>query len=239
MNTAVLYARFSPRPNAADSESCETQLERMRSYCAASGWTILSEHRDDGLSGSQAANRPGLQAALAAACRPATVLVVYSLSRLARNTSDAIGLAARLDAAGADLASLHEKIDTTSAMGRFLFRLMASLAELEREQIAERTSDAMRRHQSSGRRMGCTSAPNLWAGKEVVCTPFGQQPDPENPERMIDDPHEQAALRYMRHCRRQGRTYREIARLLEQAGYACRGTAWHHQTVSRLLARSS
>ena len=53
---------------------------------------------DAGISGKRADNRPGLQDALAAICeRRRGALVVFSLSRLARSTKDAIAIAERLD----------------------------------------------------------------------------------------------------------------------------------------------
>jgi DNA invertase Pin-like site-specific DNA recombinase len=70
-------------------------------------------------------------------------LVFYSLSRLARSTKDAIAISERLSRAGADLVSLSEKIDTTSAAGKMIFRLLAVLAEFERDLISERTKAAL------------------------------------------------------------------------------------------------
>ena len=97
---------------------------------------------DAGLSGGRADNRPGLQAALDRVCCTGDerrVLVVYSLSRLARSTKDAISIGERLRKAGADLVSLTEQIDTSSAAGRMIFRLLAVLAEFERDLVSERT----------------------------------------------------------------------------------------------------
>jgi DNA invertase Pin-like site-specific DNA recombinase len=56
-------------------------------------------------------------------------------------------------AAGADLAVIQENVNTRSPMGRFIFTLFSALAQLEREQNAERTSTAMLRHHAKGRRM--------------------------------------------------------------------------------------
>jgi len=238
MNFAVLYARFSPRPNAAECESIETQMERMRAYCQASGWAVIGEHEDRDLSGRRTDNRPGLQAALDAAARKGCVLLVYSLSRLARNTRDAIDIAERIDAAGGDLASLREKIDTTTAMGRFFFRLMASMAELEREQIAERTADAMRRHQGAGRRMSAVIG-RPFGQEEASCLPYGRRADPDDARRLVWDESELAALARIRQLAAEGKKLREIARLMNEAGELCRGKRWHHQQVKRLLARSA
>jgi len=66
------------------------QLERIRAYCLANGLELVAIHEDAGLSGKRADNRPGLQAALADVCNRGGVLVVYSLSRLARSVSDSI-----------------------------------------------------------------------------------------------------------------------------------------------------
>jgi DNA invertase Pin-like site-specific DNA recombinase len=153
--------------------------------------------------------------------------VVYSLSRLARCTKDAIDLAERLNSAGADLAVIQENVNTRSPMGRFIFTLFSALAQLEREQISERTSNAMIRHQASGRRM---TRPDR--------CPFGWQPDPEDPERLIEDAEEQAAIARVREERQRGRGLREIARALDQAGIDCRGRGWSHSTVRSILIRA-
>lgn len=54
----------------------------------------------------------------------------------------------RIEKSGADFASITESIDTSSAMGRFFFHIIAAMAELERGLISERTKagiDAMKR----------------------------------------------------------------------------------------------
>lgn len=150
---AVIYARFSPRKNAKECESILTQMSRLRPYCTALGWEIVGEFTDEAKSGASTEGRVGLEQALAAACLHKAVLVVYSLTRLARSTVDAIHIAERLDRCGANLCSLHEHIDTSSPMGRFVYRLFASIGELERENTGERTSDAMQRRQEDGQRM--------------------------------------------------------------------------------------
>jgi site-specific DNA recombinase len=223
----VLYARFSPRPNPEECDSAEKQLERCRAYSEGHGYTVIAEYKDKDLSGARADNRPGLQNAIAAACKRKAVLVVYSLSRLARCTRDAIDLAASLSAAGADLAVIQENVNTRSPMGRFVFILFSALAELEREQVAERTSTAMLRHQAKGRRM---TRPDR--------CPYGWRPDPSDPVRLVEDGDEQATIARIREERRKGCGLREIARRLDAAGIACRGGQWSHTTVRSVLLRS-
>src|SRR5262245_65802211 len=99
-----------------------------------------------------------------------------------------------LSAAGTDLAVIQENVRTRSPMGRFIFTLFSALAQLEREQIAERTSVAMLRHQAKGRRM--TRADRC---------PYGWRPDSADPGRLIEDAEEQAIIARIRHHRKIGR----------------------------------
>jgi DNA invertase Pin-like site-specific DNA recombinase len=226
MPDAVLYARFSPRPSADECDSVEKQIERCRAYCAGHGHIAAAVHFDKDLSGGRADNRPGLQDAISEACARRAVLVVYSLSRLARNTRDAIDLADRLNRAGADLAVIQENVNTRSPMGRFIFTLFSALAQLEREQIGERTSTAMLRHQATGRRM--TRADRC---------PYGWRVDPAAADRLAEDAEEQAVIVRIRQERDKGHSLRDIARSLDRAGLQCRGGRWEHSTVRSILVR--
>ena len=81
-------------------------------------------------------------------------LTVWKLDRLARSLSDLLKLAADLDAKGVNLVSLNDPVDTTSAMGRFTFQLLGSLAELERSIIRERTAAGLDAAKARGTRLG-------------------------------------------------------------------------------------
>lgn len=221
---ATLYARFSERPDAAECESILTQRERMQQYCKFHGWTVANSFEDRAASGGSMKGRPGLAAALDAVCEVKGVLVVYSLSRLARSTRDAIKIMERLGSAGAELASLHEKLDTTSAMGRFIFRMMASLAELEREQTQERTSDGMQRRQADGQRMSRHP-------------PAGKMLDPNDPTRLIDNPEEQKTVALIQQCAASGQGSHRIAKTLAELGVQFRGKPIHRSAVERVMAR--
>jgi DNA invertase Pin-like site-specific DNA recombinase len=237
MPEAVIYARFSPRPNPEECDSVEKQLERCKGYCDAHGYTVVAERDDKDQSGGRADNRKGLQEALDFACKRKAVLVVYALSRLARNTRDALDIMERLNAAGADLAVIQESMNTRSPMGRFLFTFFSGLATLEREQIQERTALAMRHYQATGRRMS-----------RLDRCPYGWQPDPEGPQiegndkalrpaRLIPHPDEQAVIARIRKLCDEGLGLRQIARALDQAGLTCRGRRWHHSTIKAILGR--
>jgi len=137
---AVGYIRVSTAGQANEGVSLDAQGARIRAWCEANGYALTRILSDAGVSGKRADKRARLQAALSDACKLRGALVVYSLSRLARSTKDAIGIAERLDKAGADLVSLTERIDTTTAAGKMVFRMRAVLAEFERDLVSERTT---------------------------------------------------------------------------------------------------
>ena len=104
---AIGYVRVSTSSQAIDGVSLDAQRERIASWCESNGYRLVETFADKGISGKRADNRPGLQRALKAVCaKRGAALVVYSLSRLARSTKDAISIGERLDKAGADLVSL-------------------------------------------------------------------------------------------------------------------------------------
>src|SRR5438067_13834535 len=122
---AIGYCRVSTELQAQEGISLEAQQARIRAWCEGNGYALSHVHVDAGLSGSRADNRPALRAALNEACRTKATLVVYSLSRLARSTKDAIAISDCLAKSGADLVSLSERVDTTSAAGKMIFRMLA------------------------------------------------------------------------------------------------------------------
>lgn len=83
-------------------------------------------------------NRPGLADALSHA-RAGDCLVVWKLDRLGRTMKGLVDLAGELAERGVNLRSLTDGIDTSGAAGRLVFHILASIAEMERELIRERT----------------------------------------------------------------------------------------------------
>jgi hypothetical protein len=68
--------------------------------------------------------------------------------------------------------------------------------------------------------------------------PFGLQQDPEDAERLVENPEEQRAIMLIRERRGKGFGLREIARSLDADGLPCRGASWSHVTVSKVLNRA-
>lgn len=219
---AVGYVRVSTEVQAVDGVSLEAQKAKISGWAEANGFTLLSTHVDAGISGFKTANRPGLQLAIAEACRGRSALVVYSLSRLARSTQDALSISDKLSKAGADLVSLSERIDTTTASGKMVFRMLAVLAEFERDLISERTTTAMAHKKANMERVG--AVPYGFSMNGDTLTPF----EPE-----------QAVLTRLRAFRQSGTSYNHIAEILNREGVPTKqGGKWHGGTVHYILANS-
>lgn len=220
---AIIYSRFSDRPNAAECESISAQVERCRAYCTSQGYEIVGEFDDKAISGKSADNRPGLQAAIDSACGLKAIIVSYSLSRVARNTIDALAIADRLHKAGAGLALLDLQLDSNSPMGRMMFTILAAFAQLERETISKRTSDCMQTYQRQGRRMSRYA-------------PYGWRLDDDGT--LIRDVDEQAVLSSLKSWRSLAEGSADIAKGLNRDGLLYRGRAWKASDVKRILDRA-
>lgn len=94
------------------------------------------------LSGKSASARPELQKMLEY-IRQGDVVVVESISRLARNTKDLLELIEQIKSKGADFVSLKETIDTNTPAGQFMLTVFGAMAQLERSYILQRQSEGI------------------------------------------------------------------------------------------------
>ncbi len=86
--------------------------------------------------------------------REGDALVVYKLDRLARSTKKLIELSEVLEQRKIELISIRDNIDTTTAVGRAMFKMLAVIAELERDIISERTMAGLQAARARGRKGG-------------------------------------------------------------------------------------
>ena len=127
----------------------EQSLDLQRDALARTGCERIY---DDVCSG-RATDRPGLSKALDAA-REGDALVVWKLDRIGRSLPHVVGLVGDLQKRGVGLKVLTGDVDTTTATGRLVFGIFATLAEFERDLIHERTMAGL----AAARARGCPRA---------------------------------------------------------------------------------
>jgi DNA invertase Pin-like site-specific DNA recombinase len=86
--------------------------------------------------------------------RSGDVLVIWKLDRLGRSLKHLVTLTNELLERRIGLVSLNDPIDTTTAQGRLVFNIFASLAEFERDLIRERTQAGLEAARARGRTGG-------------------------------------------------------------------------------------
>ena len=222
--SVVGYTRVSTAGQADEGHSLEAQRASIERWASGPGYVMLGMYTDEGISGTKS-DRPGLHKALDQVCKEKGVLVVYSLSRLARSTRDAIDISERLHKCGADLVSLSENIDTTTATGKMIFRLLAVLAEFERDVISDRTKAALTHLRAQGRRNSRHA-------------PYGFRHTRKGDLESVES--EQEALRLMCSLRGEGVTFQGISDRLAAAGHLNRtGKPWDCGALKRIIDRNA
>jgi len=134
------YARVS-----TDDQNLELQLSALNE----AGCERIFSDKASGAS----ATRPRLNEALSF-LREKDTLVVWKLDRLGRSVKGLVDLIAELEKRQVNFRSLTDSIDTGTPSGRFFFHVMASLAQMERELMVERTQAGLIAAQQRGRVLG-------------------------------------------------------------------------------------
>ena len=86
--------------------------------------------------------------------REGDVVVVESISRIARNTKDLLDIVERLNEKGVDFISKKEAIDTKTPSGKFMLTVFGAIAQLEREYILERQREGIEIARQNGKYKG-------------------------------------------------------------------------------------
>ena len=138
MKRAAVYIRVSTQEQAQEGYSVGEQKERLIAYCKAQDWLIADIYVDGGYTGSNL-KRPGIQKLMSETDK-FDVVLVYKLDRLSRSQRDTLYLIEEVFLPNkVDFVSMQESFDTSSPFGKAMIGLLAVFAQLEREQIKERT----------------------------------------------------------------------------------------------------
>ncbi len=139
---AAIYVRVSTEEQASEGYSIGAQKEMLQDYCIVEGWEVAGVYEDDGYSG-RSVKRPAYQRMMSE-MDSWDVLLVIKMDRIHRNSRNFMNMMEVLSKHGKMFVSQSEALDTTNALGRFVVDMIQRLAQLESEQIGERTYMGMR-----------------------------------------------------------------------------------------------
>ena len=146
---AVLYARVS-----TDGQSTQNQLRELREVAKRTGWEVVEEFVDHGVSGSKD-KRPALDRLMrGAARRDFDIVMAWSVDRLGRSLQHLVGFLGEIHGKGVGLYLHQQGIDTTTPAGKAMFQMCGVFAEFERAMIQERVRAGLRRARSNGKVLG-------------------------------------------------------------------------------------
>ena len=209
----------------AKGESPQHHEERARSYAKSRGWHVKEVYDLAGQSGKAVMQHPEAKRMMKDVERGhITGLVFSKLARLSRNRRELEDFSDFFKKHNADLISLSEAIDTSTAGGRMFFHLLGVFAQWEREETTERVSASVLTRAKLGKSINGTSPYGyVWKDRKLIIKP------------------EEAAIRRKAYelflqCRRKG----QVAKEMNAAGYRTRnGNIWRDTSILRILNESS
>lgn len=214
----ALYIRVSTDAQAEEGYSIGAQQERLEAYCRAMGWERFQCYTDPGFSGSNL-NRPQIQRLVAdVKAGKVCAVVVYKLDRLSRSQKDTLFLIEDVFMPhGVAFVSLNESLDTSTPYGRAMIGILSAFAQLERENIFQRTRMGMLERVKQG----------YWMGGGNI--PYGYDYD-RGRGILVPNPQQAAQVRKMYDLYLKGYSAQKIANMLGMR---------HDRIVMQILARKS
>ncbi len=157
MKRIALYARVS-----TDKQTCENQLQELRTIAERMNYTIVAEFVDNGISGMKTRqNRPALDQLMKSSTqRKFDMVMCWSIDRLGRSLQNLVEILNELQALKIDLFFLQQGMDTSTPSGRMIFSIFGAIGEFERNLIRERVIAGQKRAVANGVKIGRPSKMN-------------------------------------------------------------------------------
>lgn len=226
---AIAYVRVSTDEQAQHGFSLAAQTQKLAAYAELFDLELTEIRVED--RSAKDLRRPVLQAVLAdLRAGRASALVVLKLDRLTRNVRDLGELISGYfsENSGVDLHSVEERVDTRSAAGRLVLNVLVSVAQWEREAIAERVSTVMNYISKSGGYVG-GEAPY---GKRLA---DGSTKGAKG-QKLVDFEPEMRVIQRACELRAAGRSYADVAATLATEGAVSRsGRPFLEMQVYRMV----
>ncbi len=135
-----LYMRVSTEDQAREGFSLPEQRERLETFCKFKGYEIVDYYEDAGISAKTGNYRPEFERLKSdIKAKKINTIVAMKLDRITRSIFDWEKLITFLDENNADIDCANDEINTTSANGKMISRLLMSVSQNEIERTSERT----------------------------------------------------------------------------------------------------
>lgn len=210
----ALYVRVSTEFQAEKGHSIEAQQDKLKTYCELNNINNYEFYIDAGFTGSNL-NRPAMQKLLSdIKTKKIQTVIVLKLDRLSRRTKDTLYLIEDVfNANDIRFISLTENLDTYSSNGKFFITIMSSVAQLERENIRERTMMGTQKKAEKGIK---SASPKILVGYDY---------DAKN-NRFVANENEANQVRLIFKMYADGIGLNYINRYMKNSGYSCRNVKW-------------
>ena len=194
--SVAAYIRVSTEDQAESGLGMDAQRTRCKAMCQVKDWPDPVFYVDDGISGTKPViQRPGLRQMMEdMKAGSVNAVIIPSLDRLGRSAHIIINLVEEFRQQHIALVSCKESFDTSTPQGQLMLGIFAVLAQFERDQIAQRTFDAMAER---GKR----------DGEKGGKLPYGYK---RSPDGIVVDPEAARMVRRIFAMHKRGASLREI-----------------------------
>ena len=135
-----IYMRVSTEDQAREGFSLPEQKERLEAYCKFNGYKIVEYYTDAGISAKTGNHRPEYDRMLEDGKQgKINMIIALKLDRITRSTRDWETLMDYLEKYNINIAFVNDDINTTTANGKMVSRIMMSVSQNEIERTSERT----------------------------------------------------------------------------------------------------
>lgn len=158
-NRVAIYLRVS-----TTQQTTELQARDLRQYCTNRNFNITHVYEDIG-SGADYKKRPELKRLMNdARKRKFDIVLCWKFDRFSRSTKHLIESLEEFNELSIAFISYQENLDTSSSMGKMIFGVISSIAELERDLIRERVISGLNNARAKGRKLG---RPQKCSGSQI------------------------------------------------------------------------
>lgn len=137
MKKVAIYTRVSSQMQVDAGNSLPSQKEALTKHAKKNGWKVYEYYSDEGLSGKNL-DRPEFKRLMADANeRKFDIVLVWKISRLSRSIIDLSSTITQFLKNDISFISYSENFDIRTPTGKLMFNILGSIAEFDRESIAE------------------------------------------------------------------------------------------------------